>query len=144
MSQRAPGYRFQYQVPPTSSAASKACAENPDWRRRWSRYSPANPAPTTTTSTCAGTTLDPLLADTIRPPPFAPRSPRRDTPCTGYRAKRVGCRVHPCHKGVNDEPGDGWRRACAPDRCRSMDRGAAALAREPAEPGRALERGTAA
>src|SRR5262245_25354397 len=97
MSQRAPGYRFQYQVPPTSSAASKACAEYPDWRRRWSRYSPENPVPTTTTSTCAGTTLDPLLADTIRPPPLlrdAYPVERTHTPAlTGTRWYRLSCQT---------------------------------------------------
>src|SRR5260370_8415007 len=51
MSQRAPGYRLQYQVPPTSSADSSATAVKPARRRRWSRYRPAKPAPTTATST---------------------------------------------------------------------------------------------
>src|SRR5882757_4606874 len=59
MSQRAPGYRFQYQVPPTSSADSSATAVKPDRRRRWSRYRPAKPAPTTATSTCC-TPLPPI------------------------------------------------------------------------------------
>src|SRR5215510_851312 len=52
MSQRAPGYRFQYQVPPTSSASSNATAAKPALRRRCRRYRPAKPAPTTATSTC--------------------------------------------------------------------------------------------
>ena len=51
MSQRAPGYRFQYQVPPTSSAVSSTMALNPARRIRTSSYIPANPAPTITTST---------------------------------------------------------------------------------------------
>src|ERR1700722_5460760 len=49
-SQRAPGYRFQYQVPPTPSPASKTRAEKPAARSRYSMYSPAKPAPTTTAS----------------------------------------------------------------------------------------------
>src|ERR1700743_1527143 len=52
MSQRAPGYRFQYQVPPTSSASSNTTVAKPALRNRCRRYSPANPAPTTATSTC--------------------------------------------------------------------------------------------
>src|SRR5712671_277584 len=52
MSQRAPGYRFQYQVPPTSSASSNATVVKPALRNRCRRYRPANPAPTTATSTC--------------------------------------------------------------------------------------------
>src|SRR5882757_3611173 len=51
MSQRAPGYRFQYQVPPTSSASSSTTDVNPASRSRCRRYRPANPAPTTATST---------------------------------------------------------------------------------------------
>src|ERR1700704_4846230 len=52
MSQRAPGYRFQYQVPPTSSASSNTTVVKPASRNRCRRYRPANPAPTTATSTC--------------------------------------------------------------------------------------------
>src|SRR5947209_8774148 len=52
MSQRAPGYRFQYQVPPTSSASSNATVVKPALRSRCRRYRPAKPAPTTVTSTC--------------------------------------------------------------------------------------------
>jgi len=37
-------------VPPTPLAASNTRALNPSPRRRWSRYIPAKPAPTTTTS----------------------------------------------------------------------------------------------
>ena len=51
MSHRAPGYRFQYHVPPTSSAASSTTALKPARRMRTSWYIPANPAPTITTST---------------------------------------------------------------------------------------------
>src|SRR5258708_30373350 len=47
MSQRAPGYRFQYQVPPTSSASSNTTVVKPALRNRCRRYRPANPAPTT-------------------------------------------------------------------------------------------------
>src|SRR5579863_3051109 len=49
-SQRAPGSRFQYQVPPTSPPCSKTFTENPSLRSRWSMYMPAKPAPTTITS----------------------------------------------------------------------------------------------
>ena len=49
-SQRAPGYRFQCHVPPTPLPASYTRAESPTWRRRWSMYSPARPAPTMTAS----------------------------------------------------------------------------------------------
>src|ERR1019366_3914279 len=75
MSHRAPGYRFQYQVPPTSSAASTTLVEKPSCRRRWSKYSPENPAPTTTTSTSAATMLDPFSPGTVWPPPLL-RRPR--------------------------------------------------------------------
>ena len=73
MSQRAPGYLFQYQVPPTSSAVSSTRVENPRPRRRCSRYSPAMPAPTTTTSTSAfgWPTADPLPDDDMASP-FVP------------------------------------------------------------------------
>src|SRR5882757_6144095 len=50
MSQRAPGARFQYHVPPTPSAHSSTKTESPCLRSRCSRYSPAKPAPTTTSS----------------------------------------------------------------------------------------------
>src|SRR6266851_8571506 len=60
MSQRAPGYRFQYQVPPTSSASSNTTVVKPALRNRCRRYRPANPAPTTTTSTCC--VVPPLVA----------------------------------------------------------------------------------
>src|ERR1022692_1135939 len=66
MSQRAPGYRFQYQVPPTSPAASNTLVDMPSCRRRYSRYNPEKPAPTTTTSTSSGPALDPLPAAVIR------------------------------------------------------------------------------
>ena len=33
-SQRAPGYRFQYQVPPTPVPLSNTRADRPSWRRR--------------------------------------------------------------------------------------------------------------
>src|SRR6267154_1196332 len=49
-SQRAPGYRFQYQVPPTPPPASNTRAEKPSPRRRCSMYIPAKPAPTMTAS----------------------------------------------------------------------------------------------
>ena len=52
-SQRAPGYRFQYQVPPTPLPASNTRAEKPSPRRRCSMYIPAKPAPTTTASKTA-------------------------------------------------------------------------------------------
>src|SRR5438105_2244860 len=52
-SQRAPGYRFQYQVPPTPPPASNARAEKPSERSRCSMYIPAKPAPTTTASKTA-------------------------------------------------------------------------------------------
>src|SRR4029079_14548048 len=52
MSQRAPGYRLQHQVPPTSPASSSTIAVKPALRNRCSRYKPAKPAPTTATSTC--------------------------------------------------------------------------------------------
>src|SRR6266700_2549522 len=71
MSQRAPGYRFQYQVPPTSPASSNAMAENPSSRSRYSMYRPENPAPTTATSTSAGTAADPFPDVAIRCPPAA-------------------------------------------------------------------------
>src|SRR4051812_18559698 len=54
-SQRAPGYRFQYQVPPTPPPASNTRAERPSPRRRCSMYIPAKPAPTTTASKTAPT-----------------------------------------------------------------------------------------
>src|SRR3954468_13474827 len=54
-SQRAPGYRFQYQVPPTPPPASNTRAEKPSPRRRCSMYIPAKPAPTTTASKTAPT-----------------------------------------------------------------------------------------
>src|ERR1700733_3397469 len=57
MSQRAPGYRFQYQVPPTSSASSSATTVKPALRRRCRRYRPAKPAPTTATSTSSALAL---------------------------------------------------------------------------------------
>src|SRR6266566_9277320 len=60
MSQRAPGYRFQYQVPPTSSASSNTTVVKPALRNRCRRYRPANPAPTTATSTCC--VVPPLVA----------------------------------------------------------------------------------
>ena len=60
MSQRAPGYRFQYQVPPTSSASSNTSVVKPALRNRCRRYRPANPAPTTATSTCC--VVAPLVA----------------------------------------------------------------------------------
>src|SRR5229473_4003050 len=60
MSQRAPGYRFQYQVPPTSLASSNTAVVKPALRNRYRRYRPANPAPTTTTSTCC--VVPPLVA----------------------------------------------------------------------------------
>mgnify|MGYP001119617708 CR=1 FL=1 len=50
MSQRAHGYRFQYHVPPTSSAASYTFAVNPSPRSRCSMYMPAKPPPTMMTS----------------------------------------------------------------------------------------------
>src|SRR6476469_5220319 len=51
-SQRAPGYRFQYQVPPTSSPASNTWTRRPISSRSLTfMYMPANPAPITTTST---------------------------------------------------------------------------------------------
>src|ERR1700712_1311902 len=49
-SQRAPGYAFQYQVPPTSGAASRTATLRPCCRRRCSMYIPENPAPMTMTS----------------------------------------------------------------------------------------------
>src|SRR4051812_15233345 len=49
-SQRAPGYRFQYHVPPTPPPASNPCTRQPSPRSLCSAYRPANPAPTTTTS----------------------------------------------------------------------------------------------
>src|ERR1700694_5963378 len=52
MSQRAPDYRSQYQVPPTSPASSSTTELKPALRNRCRRYKPANPAPTTATSTC--------------------------------------------------------------------------------------------
>src|ERR1700688_4694034 len=52
-SHRAPGYRFQYQVPPTSPPCSKTRTDSPSPRSRYSMYSPAKPAPTTTTSQVA-------------------------------------------------------------------------------------------
>src|SRR5665213_397378 len=59
MSQRAPGYRFQYQVPPTSPASSSSTVERPALRNRCRRYRPAKPAPTTATSACC--VVPPLL-----------------------------------------------------------------------------------
>lgn len=51
-SQWIPGYRFQYQVPPTSPASSIIRTEaNPASRRRAPVSRPPNPAPTTSTST---------------------------------------------------------------------------------------------
>ena len=67
MSQRAPGYQFQYQVPPTSEAVSKTTVVKPSCRRRCSRYSPENPAPTTTTSTSEDATSAPSSSATVRP-----------------------------------------------------------------------------
>src|SRR5947207_14359650 len=49
-SQRAPGYRFQYHVPPTPLPASNTRADKPSPRSLWSMYMPANPAPTMTAS----------------------------------------------------------------------------------------------
>ena len=50
-SQRAPGYRFQYQVPPTSPPASNTWALKPSSRRWCSMHRPPKPAPTMTAST---------------------------------------------------------------------------------------------
>src|SRR3982074_184705 len=63
MSQRAPGYRFQYQVPPTSSASSNSTVVKPALHNRCRRYRPANPAPTTATSTCC--VVPPLVASEV-------------------------------------------------------------------------------
>ncbi len=49
-SHRAPGYRFQYHVPPTSVPASNTRTLKPSPRNRWSAYIPAKPPPTTMTS----------------------------------------------------------------------------------------------
>src|SRR4051794_503050 len=49
-SQRAPGYLFQYHVPPTPEPASNTRAENPSERSWCSMYIPAKPAPTTMAS----------------------------------------------------------------------------------------------
>lgn len=46
----APGYWFQYQVPPTSPAASMALVLSPSSRSRFSWYRPPKPAPTTSAS----------------------------------------------------------------------------------------------
>ena len=40
MSQRAPGYRLNSQVPPTFSAASSTCTRSPSSRSRCSAYRP--------------------------------------------------------------------------------------------------------
>src|SRR4051794_32001939 len=72
MSQRAPGYRFQYHVPPTSSAASSTRAVMPSSRRRCNRYMPAKPAPTTTTSNSA-VLLSAVMALLLKRTPPRPR-----------------------------------------------------------------------
>ena len=56
-SQRAPGYRFQYQVPPTPSPASTTWTVKPSSRKWCSAYMPETPAPTTTTSNCSARSL---------------------------------------------------------------------------------------
>src|SRR5258705_2186825 len=53
-SQRAPGYRFQYHVPPTLSPASKHRTVKPACRNLWTAYIPAKPAPMTTASWSGG------------------------------------------------------------------------------------------
>src|SRR5918992_3816514 len=50
MSQRAPGYLFQNQVPPTPLPASNARTDNPCPRSWCNAYKPAKPAPTTMAS----------------------------------------------------------------------------------------------
>src|SRR5579859_7877617 len=82
MSTRAPGYRFQYQVPPTPSPASRPITVRPSWRSRYSAYRPEKPAPTTTTSAvsvsavliCAGLIFSAVMAgDVIVGLPDGPR-----------------------------------------------------------------------
>ncbi len=52
MSQRTPGYRFQYQVPPTSPAFSMIRIDpTPAWRSRAPASRPPKPPPMTTAST---------------------------------------------------------------------------------------------
>ncbi len=50
MSTRAPGYRFQYHVPPTPLPPSSTRTDSPWARMRCSALSPAKPAPTMITS----------------------------------------------------------------------------------------------
>ena len=51
-SQRIPGYRFQYHVPPKSAPFSMIrMSSTPAWRRRPAAMSPENPPPTMATST---------------------------------------------------------------------------------------------
>src|SRR3954454_10103290 len=83
-SHRAPGYRFQYQVPPTPPAASYTRTDKPIWfRSRCSMYRPENPAPITTASNGdpAGGSIDiaTLLWPPRREPPGPVPTPRR--PC---------------------------------------------------------------
>src|SRR5262245_28364254 len=73
MSQRAPGYRFQNHVPPTSPPRSNTRARSPSSRRRWSMYRPANPAPTTATSMSNGLRVIPgYTASLAKAPPQVP------------------------------------------------------------------------
>src|ERR687892_236753 len=117
-SQQAPGYRFQNHVPPTPDPASKTWTDSPSPRSRCSAYSPANPAPTTTTSTRRG---DPAAAagrssvcsaGPGAPPPGA--APARPPPGRGRGgAFRAGC-APPAWELLWGAMG-GWVRTPAPD-----------------------------
>lgn len=67
-SHRAPGYRFQYHVPPTPSPASNARTDSPRPRSRYSMYSPAIPAPITAASTSGAPGASPLRATSAAAP----------------------------------------------------------------------------
>src|ERR1700757_605766 len=80
-SQRAPGYRFQYHVPPIALPASRTRTEYPSLRNRWRAYRPAKPAPMTITSNqdvlfsrlITDLPIEPIFGDappTQRPEPY--------------------------------------------------------------------------
>src|ERR1700674_114888 len=111
MSQRAPGYRFQYQVPPTSPASSSTAVLKPALRNRCRRYRPANPAPTTATSTCC---VVPLAASETRAATIASGMPssRASYFAVGYcRAPSLSSRqFHIAARAATDcSTGATWR-----------------------------------
>src|SRR5882762_9371556 len=100
-SQRAPGYRFQYQVPPTPSPVSNAWTDRPASRALCTMYMPAKPAPTTTTSLVSGIAPRPTLDPVTSVKAFPLRPDHADTRVDRSRGETRPSPAHPVNPHSN-------------------------------------------